>query len=133
MKVPRKLFNSTQSLSSSSLFLSLGSSLLEIIENTLSRNCSSFNKIFSASDRFIGNVFLSLEIERVMRRARIERGTKATRKLVADSRQPSCLIAVEEEVGGRRQRKESAGRKTKLLLNQSTRDSRRLLCCTAPV
>ena len=97
MKVPRKFFNSSHSLSSFSSLLHEESRLLENSEKTLSRNCSSFNKISSASDKIFSGEFFSLASER-RRRAKTNKGR---RKEVAEARCPSCLIAMEGNGGSR--------------------------------
>ena len=113
--------------------------MLEIAEKTLSRNCSSFNKISSTSDRVFSDELLSLASERRRRAARVERAKakRGRREVAAATRCPSCLIALEGRVAGGigRRRKMSLVRNTKLLLSRSMlkrKQKTSLLCCFYP-
>ena len=91
-KVPRKVFSWSQFQSSSPILPPCELPFREITEKTLSKNLSSFNRIFSALVRSSGLSFVEVVFlfgnERTLGRVEI------TKKMMDGNKCPSCFIAM---------------------------------------
>ena len=94
-KVPRKVFSWSQFQSSSPILPPCELPFREIAEKTLSRNLSSFNRIFSALVRSSGLSFVEVVFlfgnERTLGRVEI------TKKMMDGNKCPSCFIAMKNK------------------------------------